>query len=84
MRINARLDEEIARKFKALQQLTGAKTTDLVKEAIALYYDTRVRADRGRAAKLLAQSGFIGCGSAAPDLSTRYKEVLTESLGEKA
>jgi hypothetical protein len=31
----------------------------------------------------LTQSGFIGCGSAKPDLSVNYKVVLQEELEKK-
>jgi hypothetical protein len=32
---------------------------------------------------MMSDSGFIGGGEGARDLSTRYKSILTESLADK-
>lgn len=84
MRINARLDDSLARKLKVLQELTKSGTSQIVKRAIELYYDKVIRTERGGAAKALRKSGFIGCVSSDEDLSSRYKEILAESLETKA
>ena len=83
MRINARLDEKLARKLKELQELTKASTSRIVKRAIELYYDTVIRTEAGGAAKALEKSGFIGCASSDEELSSRYKEILADSLETK-
>ncbi len=83
MRINARLDEELTQKLKALQELTKSGTTQIVKRAIDLLYHTVIRSQAGGPAKALKKSGLIGCGSSDDDLSSRYKEILKESLESK-
>jgi len=82
-RLNARVDDELAAKVEALRRLTKKSTTDIVKAAIELYYDT-VRGTGGRAADLLEQAGFIGCADGPEDLSESYKDELASSLADKA
>jgi hypothetical protein len=38
---------------------------------------------KNKAILLLEQSGFIGCGEAAPNLSANYKNELNKILAEK-
>ena len=82
MRINARLDESHARKLELLRRRTGHRVSDLIKEAIDLYYE-EVQATPERPADALAKAGFIGCGEADPVLSENYKQLLTDSLAAK-
>jgi len=82
MRINARLDEESARKLEYLKDMTHAPVTDVVKNAIDLYYQ-RVKQARDRAQSRLFGSGFVGCGSAEPDLSQTCKDDLSLALEAK-
>jgi hypothetical protein len=82
MRISARLDDERSRKLDFLAKATDQGTSEIVKRAIdALYEEVRTR--RPRPGEVLRKTGFIGYGEADPDLSTRYKEELTESLSTK-
>ena len=78
-RINARLDAELARKLEELRQRTGRSTTEILKASIEAYYEAE--RSRPRAIELLAD--LIGAGEGDPDLSTSYKEALTESLSKK-
>lgn len=83
MRINARLDEEWAAKLAFLREKTGARTTEIIRRSLELYYREVSRPDPG-AKKGLDKAGFIGCGSAEPDLSQTYKDHLAVGLGDKA
>ena len=82
MRINARLDESRSRKLEFLSRATDLSTSDIVKQAIDVYYD-QVRGQRPPPAEVLSNSGFIGCGEASPDLSERYKETVRELVAAK-
>jgi hypothetical protein len=79
-RLNARIDAALARKVAYLRARTRKSTTEVVKASIEAYYE-KLRASEG-AAGLLAD--FVGSASADPTLSTRYKQLLTSSLGRKA
>lgn len=82
-RINARLDDALARRLKRVQAATHKSVTAIVSESIARYCD-EVLKDEIRPARLLRASGFIGSGEGPADLSVTYKHELTRSLGRKA
>ena len=82
IRINARLTGEDARRFRELQKREGLSASDLLRDALREYHAAHVR-PRADAAKLLAASGFVGGGEGATDLSTRYKDYLSEALDDK-
>jgi len=82
MRINARLDDEHARKLEYLHDRTGACISDIVKDAIDLYY-REMKQPASDALRVLRDAEFVGCGEAESDLSARYKEVYTEILERK-
>jgi predicted DNA-binding protein len=78
-RLNARIDAELARKVRYLRQRTGQSTTEVVRRSIEAYFED-VRA-LARPADLLHE--FVGCAKGRRDLSTRYKDLLTQSLSKK-
>ncbi|MDM9381712.1 CopG family transcriptional regulator [Chlorogloeopsis sp. ULAP01] len=82
MRINARLDEESARKLACIKQQTNQAVTDVIKSAIDLYYQ-KLQHQQQNPHKLLIETGFIGCGEAEPNLSVNYKSILKDSLKTK-
>jgi len=83
IRINARLTGEDARHFLELQRREGNRAaSDLLRDALREYYVAHARPKAG-AFSMMSESGFIGGGEGARDLSTRYKSILTESLAEK-
>lgn len=82
MRINARLDESRSQKLEFLSRATRLSTSDIVKQAIDVYYD-QVRGRRPVPLEVLAETGFIGCGEASPDLSDRYKEDVRSLVAAK-
>lgn len=75
-RINARIDDELARKLEELGELTGQSASAILKAALDAYY-ARVRATPGHAKQALLATGFVGCAAAEPDLSVSYKDKLS-------
>lgn len=82
IRINARLTGKDAQDFRALQKREGLSASDLLREALREYRLSRTR-QRADAAGLLAATGFVGGGEGPRDLSTRYKDYLTDALERK-
>ncbi|HYD49703.1 MAG TPA: ribbon-helix-helix domain-containing protein [Terriglobales bacterium] len=81
-RLNARIDDELAEKLAVLQRRTGKNVTEIVKESIAAYYE-QTRGGPERALHQIRESGFVGCGESDADLSSTYKQRLSELLGKK-
>ena len=73
MRINARLDEELERKISYILDHKPMTQSELVKNAIDLYYDV-FKNENESSFKVLSESGFIGGGSGPKDLSKNYKK----------
>ena len=82
MRINARLDDDYAKKLEYLKKQNQLSTTEIVKQAIDLLY-LKSKARPHEKIKALLESDFIGCSEGPEDLSTNYKQYLSESLAEK-
>ena len=82
MRVNARLGREYEEKIRFLLEHTGANLTQLLKQAIDLYF-REVKKGNVDAVLVLRQSGFVGCASGPDNLSETYKEDLHESLEGK-
>lgn len=82
MRLNARLDDELARKVEFLKETTQESYTDILKKALNLYYE-QVSAGKSKPIDLIRKNLFVGCGEAVEDLSKNYKQHLREGLGEK-
>ena len=87
MRINARLDADVAQKFRHLLEMTQQSQTEVLKEAIVTYHrDITSGKDAGRggqAAKILKHCGFVACSSGKPNLSRDYKKILTRHFKGK-
>ncbi len=77
-RLNARIDEGLARKVEALRRATKQTTTEVVRVAIERYYEQV--GTEARPYDALARGGFIGCADGPADLSVTYKRELTRSL----
>lgn len=82
-RLNARIDDELARKLTALRRRLGISTTEIVRRSIEQMY-REAFADGGSPAVIIEASGLIGCASGPADLSTRYKSELAKTLRSKA
>ena len=75
-RINARIDEELARKLEELGKLTGKSASAILKLALDAYY-ARVRGAPGHAKQALRAADFVGCADGDPELSASYKDALS-------
>lgn len=82
-RLNARIDDALARKLATLRRRLGISTTEIVRRSIEHYYRVTF-ASGGSPASIIEASGLVGCATGPADLSTRYKEELTRSLDSKA
>jgi hypothetical protein len=82
MQITTQLDDDAANKLSYIQQQTGQDAEAILKTAIDDYYQ-KLKHPPQTPLEALTQSGFIGCGSAEPDLSVNYKMVLQTELQKK-
>ncbi len=82
MRINARLDDNRAKKLTQLQASTRLGTSEIVKRAIDLLHREQAERSRDKLDALLS-SDFVGCAEGPEDLASNYKQYLTQSLEEK-
>jgi hypothetical protein len=78
-RINARLDEDSARRLTELTTGTGKSVSHVVREAIAVYHAQVIKPRK--ASRFLALAGKHGSGRS--DLSTNYKQLVGELLEQK-
>ncbi len=83
LRINARLDPQTASELDALVKAGGQTVTEVVKNAIHCYYRQQTERASQPALDLFRLAGLIGCADGPPDLSSRYKDYLGESLVQK-
>jgi metal-responsive CopG/Arc/MetJ family transcriptional regulator len=81
-RINARLDDALARKVARVSRESGQSVSALIKAALEAYCD-RADARTPDAKAILQRSGFISSSAGSPELSTTYKLELTRSLASK-
>ncbi|XSG84497.1 MAG: ribbon-helix-helix protein, CopG family [Methylohalobius sp. ZOD2] len=85
MRINARLDDSHTRKLEVLQQETGKTKSEILKEALDLYFQEVHREKqhtvREKNRKIL--EALAGIGQGPEDLSENYKEYLSQGLKQK-
>ncbi|ACB00958.1 conserved hypothetical protein (plasmid) [Picosynechococcus sp. PCC 7002] len=77
-----KLMADIANKINLIQQQTQQDISEILKKAIELYYQT-LQIPQKTPLQILEESGLIGCFEDDPDLSSNYKQVLTESLAKK-
>lgn len=81
-RINARLDDSLARKLDEIRRHTGQTTTAVLVTAIEQYHERLAQAGASRAADLFEETGFVGCADGPRDLATAYKSYLDFSKGQ--
>ena len=70
------------KKLKYLERRTGLSTSEVVRASIEHYYESLRENNGGRRARELL-ADFIGASSGPGDVSSRYKEHLTDSLTAK-
>ncbi len=85
IRINARLDEKSANDLHFLQKELGdTSITDVVKYSIEkVAQELRSSNKAKRQKQVWLDSGFVGGFEGPEDLSSNYKEYLSEIMDEK-
>ncbi|MDQ7074218.1 MAG: hypothetical protein Q9O24_03510 [Gammaproteobacteria bacterium] len=85
MRINARLDDSYEEKFHRMQSLQNKNRTEVLKEALDLYFSVELKQAEESAwqrnQKILKK--LAGIASGAEDLSENYKTYLDQGLKQK-
>ena len=82
MRVNARLDEARAAKLRQLKSSLRVSASEVVKRALDVLHKEQCEGSGAKTKTLLA-SDFVGCADGPADLSSRYKQHLTEALEAK-
>ena len=82
MRVNAKLDDAQAAKFRRLQSALGISASEVVKRALDLLHKEHCEG-KGAKTKAPLASDFVGCTEGPEDLSSRYKRHLTQGLENK-
>jgi len=82
-RINARVDDELARKLEELSRATGKSASTIIKAALEAYIESARVSGEVRPKLALERSGFIGCANGEPGLSQTYKQSLAHSMSSK-
>jgi hypothetical protein len=81
-RINARIDTATAHKIEYIKRKTKRAVSEIIVTSLDFYYRS-LKSKETNAKAILDAAGFIGCGSAAKDLSETYKQQLSASLAKK-
>ena len=76
---SVRLDDELDKKIRALSEKTKATKSEIVREALTEYLETREAEDKPFD---LGQDLFGRFGSGKGNLSTTYKKRIKEKLNE--
>lgn len=82
-RLNARVDDELARKVEALSRATGKSASSIIKAALEAYIESARVREEVHPRRALERAGLIGCANGEPDLSRSYKQVLVDSVRAK-
>jgi predicted transcriptional regulator len=82
-RINARVDDELARKIEELSRATGKSASSIIKAALEAYIESAHVSGEVRPRLALERAGFIGCANGEPGLSQTYKQSLAKSMSSK-
>jgi len=80
--IAVRLPEGLEKKLNSVAKNTQRTKTDIVKEALQLYFEARAKEDE-KTPYELGESLFGRFGSGEGDLSVTYKQRLKEKLNAK-
>lgn len=79
-RISARLDDATQHKLESLQAETHKSVTELISEALDLYYQRHRQSIQTDNQALLEMAG---CFDGAANLSTNFKDEFTEAINDK-
>jgi len=81
-RINARLDDALARQLDELRRMTGKTLTELVEAALTAYC-AQLSKTSHRPFEAFERAGFVGVGVGPKDLARNSKKYLTRTLSRK-
>ena len=81
-RINARLDDDLARRVDLVRRRKRRSVSQIVQESLSRYCDEEL-GPAGEPLAILRSAGFIGCADGPADLSSDYKRELERSLRRK-
>jgi hypothetical protein len=81
MRVNARFDEDLARRLEYLTRTTHMGVSDVLKSSVMFYYDSLKSQEAPKLTRLREWIGKSTSGRA--DVSESYKSSLVESLASK-
>ena len=82
MRINARIEQDQARKLELVKRTEKLTTTQVVKQALDVYFASK-QIQRKTDVQQLLSSPLIGNAQGDPGLSQSYKQQMTEGLAQK-
>ncbi|QSE98021.1 ribbon-helix-helix protein, CopG family [Fulvivirga lutea] len=78
--LNVRLDKELEKKLQEYSNETHTSKTDIVKEALALYFSKK---EKSKDPFLIGQDLFGVESSGQKNLSSNYKKILKKKLNDK-
>ena len=80
-KINARVTAEVDQKLREIVRATGSSMSEIIMQSIELYYRQGAAETDEIPYEIAKRVGLIGSLSGGPkDLSTRYKQYLSEGL----
>ena len=82
MEIAAQLDSDHAEKLAYIQAQTQQDVTEILNQAIDLYYE-QLKPTQKSPLEVLQEDGLVGCFEGSPDLSSNYKTIIHEYLDQK-
>lgn len=82
MEIATQLDNDHAEKLAYIQAQTHQNVTEILKQAIDLYYQ-HLQPTQKSPLEVLQEAGLVGCFEGSPDLSSNYKSIIHEYLDQK-
>jgi hypothetical protein len=84
--ITARLSQELNREIEFLKSSHNlTNTTSVIVQAIHLMYTATKKEQSAKSSlKLFEESGLLGCIEGASDLSTNYKEMITQGIQQNS
>lgn len=81
-RINARLDDDLARRVELVRKRKRRTVSQIVQESLARYCDQEL-GEGERPLTILRAAGFVGCADGPVSLSSDYKQELARLLRRK-
>lgn len=82
MEIATQLDNDHAKKLTYIQEQTHQDLTEILNQAIDLYYE-RLNPAQKSPLEILTEAGLVGCFEGNPELSSNYKSTVHEYLDQK-